>query len=194
MSDKRYTHFIIIVSVFLFGLASSCQKDPAVRESIDGRSAIDSSKTSFVTSSGNYLAIRGILKVKIKDSTYTFDASHDSIAFINVHTDENRFFGITAINKDHTLSFGISATGFVNSDINGDIAGGQLLLSRGDDGSTQFSLSQHAGQKDFGKINIIQYNQNDVLARGTFFTFLSIDDRANSPAYRVDGTFELFLK
>ncbi len=194
MSDKRFTH-LIIICVFLFGLVSSCQKDPAVKEAIDSRSTVDSTKISSVTGAGNYLATRGILKVKIKDSTYTFDASRDSVAFINVHADENRFFGITAINKEHTLSFGISAAGFVNSDINSDIAGGQLLLNQGDDGSTQqYSLSQHGGQKDFGNINIIQYNQNGVLAKGTFFTFLSRDDKANSPVYRVEGTFELYLK
>lgn len=195
MSDKRFTHLIIILCVVLFGLASSCQKDQAVKESMDGRSVADSSKIGSVHGSGNYLASRGTLTVKIKDSTYTFDASRDSVAFINIGADGNRFFGITAINKEHTLSFGISSPGFIQSGINSSVAGGQLLVSPGDAGSAQqYSLSQRAGQKDFGAISVTQYNQNGVLANGTFFTFVSMDDKANSPVYRVDGTFELYLK
>ena len=88
----------------------------------------DSTKaSSFVTSPGNFLAISGTLKIKINDSAYTFDAATDSIAFVNVRVDgSNQYFGITAINKEHNMSFGISSEGFVFSNINRSIAGSQF--------------------------------------------------------------------
>jgi hypothetical protein len=195
MGNKKYTYFIFIWCVFLLAVSTSCQKDPAVKETVNTTLTTDSTKIAF-NASGNYLAAAGTLKIKIKDSTYTFDASRDSIAFINVHYDtETRYFGITAINKEHTMSFGISSAGFANNNINSDIAGSQFLLSQGSDGQTQqYSLSQYSGQKDFGNINIVKYNQSGVLAKGTFFTFLAKDDDANSPFYRVEGSFELYLK
>ncbi len=52
------------------------------------------------------------------------------------------------------------------------------------------------GKSDFGNINII-YNINqgsNELAKGTFYTFLAKDDKANSPYYKVEGTFDLQLK
>jgi hypothetical protein len=196
MSNKKYTYFLLFLSVFLLAISSSCQKDEAVKETVNTTLTTDSARISAIGMPGNYLAVTGTLKIKIKDSTYTFDAGRDSIAFISVHSDtETRYFGITAINKEHTVSFGISSAGFANNNINSDIAGSQLLLSQGNDGQTQqFSLSQYSGQKDFGNINIVQYNQNGVLAKGAFFTFLAKDDSANSPFYRVDGSFELYLK
>jgi len=93
------------------------------------------------------------------------------------------------------MSFGISSSGFVYSNIRSNIAGSQFLLMP-DDGkpSLQYSLSKYSGQKDFGNINIIQYNQGNVLAKGTFTTFLSKDDKATSPFYKVEGAFDLQLK
>ncbi|MDB5123908.1 MAG: hypothetical protein JWP94_2037 [Mucilaginibacter sp.] len=196
MGNKRYTYFLVTLSVFLLAISSSCQKDDAVKETVNTTLTTDSTKISAIGMPGNYLAATGTLKIKIKDSTYTFDASRDSIAFINVHSDtETRYFGITAINKEHTMSFGISSAGFANSNINSNIAGSQFLLNQGGDGQTQqYSLSQYSGQKDFGNINIVQYNQKGVLARGTFFTFLAKDEKADSPFYKVEGSFELYLK
>lgn len=196
MGNKRDTYFLLVLSVFLLAISSSCQKDPTVKETVNTTLTTDSAKIGGIGMQGNYLAATGTLKIKIKDSTYTFDASRDSIAFINVHSDaETRYFGITAINKEHTMSFGISSAGFANSNINSDIAGSQFLLSQGSDGQTQqYSLSQYSGQKDFGNINIVQYNQKGLLAKGTFFTFLAKDEKANSPFYRVEGSFELYLK
>jgi hypothetical protein len=196
MGNKKYTYFLLVLCIFLFAISSSCQKDEAVKETVNTTLTTDSARIGAIGMPGNYLAATGTLKIKIKDSTYTFDASRDSIAFINVHSDtETRYFGITAINKEHTMSFGISSAGFANSNINSDIAGSQLLLSPGNDGQTQqYSLSQYSGQKDFGNINIVQYNQSGVLAKGTFFTFLAKDDNANSPFYKVEGSFELYLK
>jgi hypothetical protein len=109
--------------------------------------------------------------------------------------DNTRYFGITAINKEHSMSFGISSAGFANSNINDSIAGGQFILSTDDKKpAMQLSLSKYTGQKDFGNINLIQYNQGNELAKGTFVTFLAKDDKANSPYYRVEGTFDLQLK
>jgi hypothetical protein len=195
MGNKKYTYFIFILCVFLLAVITSCQKDPAVKETISNTLTADSTKITLNVS-GNYLAATGTLKIKIKDSTYTFDASRDSIAFINVHSDtETRYFGITAINKEHTMSFGISSAGVANSNTNSDVAGSQFLLSLRNDGQTQqYSLSKYSDEKDFGNINIVQYNQGGVLARGSFFTFLAKDNNADSPFYKVEGSFELYLK
>ena len=198
MSTKRFTNLFISLMVLLLAVTTSCQKDPAVKEPDSSKIAFaDSTNLATVASSpGNYLADTGILKITIKDSTYTFDASRDSIAFINVHVDENnRYFGITAINKEHTMSFGISSSGLVYSDVKSSIAGSQFLLNPEDEkNGMQYALSKYSGQKDFGNINIVQYNQGNVIAKGTFFTFLAKDDKANSPFYRVEGSFELKMK
>jgi hypothetical protein len=197
MRNGRFTSFFIVFVIMLSALVSSCEKDPTQGPSSVAASMPDTVKqTMVIVTPGNYLAASGVLTIKIKDSTYTFDASRDSIAFINVNTDDkNRYFGITAINKEHTMSFGISSPGFANSNVTGGIAGGQLLLTP-DANKTglQYSLSRYTGQKDFGSINMVQYNQGVVLAKGTFFTFLATDDKANTPFYRVEGSFELQLK
>ena len=197
MGGRRFTNILICFIVLLSALITSCQKDP-VTQAPGAPVMQDTVKESMVISTpGNYLAASGVLKIKIKDSTYTFDASRDSIAFINVNTDDkNRYFGITAINKEHTMSFGISSSGFANSNITSGIAGSQLLLTPADINKSglQYSLSRYTGQKDFGSINMLQYNQGAVLAKGTFFTFLATDDKANTPFYRVEGSFDLQLK
>jgi hypothetical protein len=187
---------------FLFVLAtSSCQKDAAVKDPETDKisfSADSAVVRAGAGAAGDYLAASGILKIKIQDSTFTFDASRDSVAFINVQVgDGNRYFGITAINKEHTMSFGISASGLVYSDINSAIAGSQFLLTRQDDDKrpvVQYSLSKYSGQKNFGNINVIQYRQAGVLAKGTFFTFLATDNEPNAPFYKAEGSFDLQLK
>lgn len=185
--------------MILLVMISSCQKDPALKDPNTEKTSLNADSASvstIIAAPGNYLAFTGTLTIKIEDSTYTFDASRDSIAFVNVHVDDNnRYFGITAINKEHTMSFGISSAGFINSNINSGIAGSQLLLNRDQNNpSLQYSLSKFAGQKDFGNINVVQYNQGNELAKGTFFTFLAKDDKANSPFYKVEGSFDLQLK
>jgi len=195
MRGKRFTNLLISCAISLLAVTTSCQKDPAVKEP-------DASKTSVAADSaifsapGNYLAASGTLKIKFNDSTYTFDAVKDSIAFINVHVDDNtRYFGITAINKEHSMSFGISSSGFVYSNISRSIAGSQFLLTADDKKpALQLSLSKYPRRKDFGSINIKQYNEHNELAKGTFVTFLAKDDKASSPYYRVEGTFDLKLK
>jgi hypothetical protein len=195
MDGKRSTYFLIAIALYFMAATSSCQKDPAVANPGQTTTSINAD-SSIMSSPGNYLAVSGTLKVKFNDSIYTFDAATDSIAFINVHTDnDSRYFGITAINKDHSISFGISSAGFPYSNINRAIAGSQLLLST--DAKTpalQLSLSRYSEPKNVGSINLVQYNSAKELAKGTFYTFMSKDDKATSPYYRVEGTFDLQLK
>jgi len=156
----------------------------------------DSVSTLSVTNApGNFLAGKGTLKVTIEDSTYTFDAATDSVAFINVHTDDSKYFGITAINKAHTMSFGISSVGFAATNVNSKVAGSQLLFKVDDKKPVlQYTLTRYADQEESGKISLEKYNSENIIAKGTFFTFLAKDDKANSPFYRVEGSFELQLK
>ena len=195
MRNRRFTHLLIFFALSLLAVITSCQKDPVVKEPDASKTNLAADSSVF-SSPGNFLAVSGTLKIKYNDSTYTFDAAKDSIAFINVRVDDNtHYFGITAINKEHNMSFGVSSSGFVYSNINRSIAGGQFLLSADDKKpALQLSLSKYAGQKDFGNINILQYNQGNELAKGTFYTFLAKDDKANSPYYKVEGTFDLQLK
>ena len=199
MCQKRFTNLLFSFIIVLMAAATSCQKDAALKDDNIVKSGLkaDSSKVgSVISSPGNYLSVTGTLKIKIKDSTYIFDALRDSIAFVNVRVDDNKhYFGITAINKEHTMSFGISSSGFANSNTISGIAGGQFLTNQtGNTPGQQYSLSRFSGQKDFGNITIEQYNQNSVLAKGTFITYLTTDDKAGTPFYKVEGTFDLHLK
>jgi hypothetical protein len=58
----------------------------------------------------------------------------------------------------------------------------------------QLSLSKYPQNNDIGSITLDTYNQGSQLAKGTFVTFLAKDDKANSPYYRVEGSFDLKLK
>ena len=196
MRGKRFTYLMYFFVAALMAVLASCQKDSDVKD--DAATKTNIADSTVALSPANILAVAGKLTVTIKDSTYTFDASKDSIAFINVHDDgddKNRYYGITAINKEHNMSFGISSSGYVHDNKNGDIAGGQFLLGPGykTDGF-QYSLSKYAGQKDFGNIHIDKYNQDSVLAKGTFHAWLSPGEKADAPVYKVEGTFNLKLK
>jgi len=197
MRGKRVTNLMFSLAIALLTVFASCQKDSDVKEDAVLKASISADSTVNL-SPGNFLASKGILSLTIKDSTYVFDASKDSIAFINVHddaSDNNRYFGITAINKEHNMSFGISSSGYVHANKSSDIAGGQFLVNSGyQKPGFQFSLSRFTGQKDFGNIHIEKYSQDSVLAKGTFYTWLSPDDKANAPVYKVEGTFDLKLK
>jgi len=195
MRNWRFTYLISFIMLCFVAVLASCQKDSDVKDNSATKASLTADSTSSPT---NFLAASGTLSITIKDSTYLFDAAKDSIAFINVHDDNDdskRYYGITAINKDHNMSFGISSTGYAHADKNGDIAGGQFLLGPGyKTEGFQYSLSKYAGQKDFGSIHIDKYNQDSVLAKGTFHTWLAPDDKSNAPVYKVEGTFNLKLK
>lgn len=198
MNSVRFTKWLISLTLLLSVVISSCQKDENVKGIDAGKQTplTDSASTlSIINTPGNFLAEKGTLKVTIEDSTYTFDAATDSVAFINVHTDDSKYFGITAINKAHTMSFGISSMGFAATKINSKVAGSQFLFKVDDKKPVlQYTLTRYAEQEDSGKISLEKYNNENVIAKGTFFTFLAKDDKANSPFYRVEGSFELQLK
>ena len=197
MNSIRFTKWFILYALLISVVVSSCQKDENVKdmETTKPATAADSTALGINNNPDNFLAAKGTLKVTIEDSTYTFDAGTDSIAFINVHNDDNKYFGITAINKAHTMSFGISSEGFASANINSKVAGSQFLFTVGEKKPLlQYTLTKFVGKDDAGKITIDQYNKDDTIAKGTFFTFLAKDDKENSPFYRVEGSFELQLK
>jgi hypothetical protein len=189
-------HFrFVFIILFLSAVIVSCQKDQDVDLNRASKLKADSINTvGSLNSPGNVLAVKGTLKVTVEDSTYTFDAEKDSIAFVNVSLDSSKYFGITAINKAHTVSFGISSAGVATSDINSPIAGSQLLFNRDDKPGLQYTLSKNERIKDPGKISLMQYMKDSTLTKGTFFTLLSKDGKANSPYYQVVGSFNLQLK
>jgi hypothetical protein len=194
MNSNRLTKWFIFCTLIISVAISSCQKDDSVK-AIETKSGADTTALNIINTPGNFLAGKGSLKITIEDSTYTFDAATDSIAFINVHNGDNRYYGITAINKAHTMSFGISSEGFVTAKVNSKVAGGQFLFTVDEKGPLlQYTLTKFVGKDDTGKITIDQYNKDNMIAKGTFFTFLAKDDKENSPFYRVEGSFELQLK
>ena len=195
MGNGRFTYNLFFAAVLVLAMVSSCQKDPAVNNPGSSKTTINAD-SSIVSSPGNFLAVSGKLKVKFNDSVYTFDAARDSIAFINVNgDDENRYFGITAINKEHSVSFGISSAGFPFSNVNRAVAGSQLLLnSAAQKQALQLSLSRNSSNNDLGNLNLLLYKNDNELAKGTFYTFMAADGKSTSPYYRVEGSFDLQLK
>ncbi|RFZ85686.1 hypothetical protein DYU05_08845 [Mucilaginibacter terrenus] len=173
---------------------SACQKD-------QNANTVDQKKMATVADSAiaaapatNFLAAKGILTFDLGDTTYTFNAAEDSIAFVNLSVGDSRYFGITAINKAHTMSFAISSKGTAAADVKKGVEGSQLLLRPDAMHIKQYSLTQFTAPGDAGVIDVQQYRQDSVLAKGTFFTFLAYDDKAESPFYRVQGSFNLKLK
>jgi hypothetical protein len=188
MGKGRFTRFFIFIALLLCVVIVSCQKDETAKA--DTATKADS---SFVAPD-NYLAAGGTLTITVLDSTYSFDAAKDSIAFVNVHSDDSSYFGITAINKAHKMSFGISSVGHALSNVSTPVAGSQFIISSGAKPSVQYALTDHAIAHDFGKINILHYKQDSLLVKGTFYTFLAKSDLVKGPATKVKGTFNLLLK
>ncbi len=184
----NFIKFTLII-LFLSVVVISCQKDQAV-----DLNQAKSTKSDTVNTSGNFLAVSGMLKLTIGDSTYIFDAAKDSVAFINVHVDSNKYFGITAVNKEHTMSFGISSSGSAAVDVSGPIAGGQLLFSNNDKRGLQYTLAKTTDQQDLNKISLAKYMQDSVLTKGTFVTLMTKDGKQNSSPSKVQGSFDLKLK
>jgi hypothetical protein len=188
MGNKRFTQYFIIIFLLLTGVIVSCQKDQEVRD--DGSSKSD---TTF-TSPDNYLATKGTLKIVLQDTTYSFDAATDSIAFVNVHNGNNQYFGITAINKAHNMSFGISSGGYALSNITTGVAGSQFITKPNDGAVSQYALVNDSTVKDYGKVSLGAYKQDSVLAKGTFYTYLVKAGLGKPVTYKVKGTFSLQLK
>lgn len=185
---KHFYRYFIGLTLMMLAIFSSCQKDQsAVKPAInaDTISALDAHD------GGNYLATSGTLKITIQDSTYTFDDAQDSIAFINVNINGQLYYGITAINRAHTLSFGISSYGAAEAGLSGSVAGGQLLLLNPAKGNLQYTLTTNVLPKDIGTISVDAYRQDSLLAKGQFKTYLARDNKTNSPFYKAEGTFNL---
>jgi hypothetical protein len=189
---NRLRHVFLIVMLLM--AFTACQKDEDMKE-VSQSLKIDSAKSaSLIPTPGTSLALAGTLKINIGDSTYTFDAAKDSIAFVNVYMDSKKYFGITAINKLHTMSFGISSPGYAAANTTGPIAGSQFLFNTtANKANIQYTLSQNAGL-DPGKINLTKYSQDSVLAKGTFVTYLTKDTKPNSTFIKAEGSFELKRK
>lgn len=188
--------FNIIGAFFLLCIVfAACQKDQDITAAnkIDVKGDSINNRIAF-NSPDNFLATSGTLTVRIEDSTYVFDAAKDSVAFVNVKVDSTHYFGITAINKAHTRSFGISSEGIAAAEVNNPVAGTQLLLNHGDKGGQQFTLPENINIKDVGKLNIIRYMQDSTLSQGTFYTILSKQGQRGPNYFRVTGSFRLQLK
>ena len=185
---KQFYQFFLGLTFLLTVALSACQKD---QTGIKLTAKTDSLNTLISHDAGNYLATTGVLKITIQDTTYTFDAAKDSIAFVNVTISGQQYYGITAINKSHTLSFGISSYGSAQSGLPGVVAGSQFLQVNSDKTSRQYTLTSNVIPKDIGTIAIDQYKQDSVLAKGIFKTYLAKDDKPNSPFYKVEGSFNL---
>jgi hypothetical protein len=194
MHPKRFTNWYISFVLLLALMASACQKDQGDK-AVDQKKAVAAADSALAaTPATNFLAASGTLTFDLQDSTYTFNATEDSIAFVNISVGDNRYFGITAINKAHTMSFAISSKGTAAAAITKGVEGSQLLLRPDALHIKQYSLTQFTEPGDAGVIDLLRYRQDSVLAKGTFFTFLAHDDKADSPFYRVEGTFNLKLK
>ena len=100
MNSIRFTKWLFSALLLILVTISSCQKDENVKGMDSNKSiaAADSVSNLSVNTPGNFLAGSGTLKITIEDSTYTFDAAKDSVAFINVRSGDSKYFGITAIN------------------------------------------------------------------------------------------------
>jgi len=188
MGKARFTLYFIFVALLLSSIVMSCQKDQDIKSN-----AADKADSTSI-SPDNYLAVKGTLTISTADSTYSFDAAKDSIAFVNVKSGDSSYFGITAINKAHNMSFGISSAGHALSNSATPVAGSQFILKPDNKPSIQYALADKVTARDFGKISIISFKQDSILAKGTFYTFLSKNDVTKTPAAKVKGTFNLQLK
>jgi uncharacterized protein YdeI (BOF family) len=185
----RFLRFILIALLFSVAIIS-CQKDQSADLTQEKTVAV---KADTSNTSGNFLAVKGNLNVTVGDSTYSFDAAQDSIAFINVNIDSNKYFGITAINKQHTISFGISSPGFASPGLTNTIAGSQFLFSADNKLSKEYSLVKTAGPSEVNQINLVNYMQDSVLTKGTFTTVMMNKDGKQEPS-TVKGSFNLLIK
>src|ERR1700743_2912561 len=95
ISDMRLFARLFCLSLIIGTIVTSCQKDENVKKE-ETKSADSTKNLNIVSMPGNYLADKGLLTIKLQDSTYTFDAQQDSIAFVNVTIDGSQYYGVTA--------------------------------------------------------------------------------------------------
>jgi hypothetical protein len=190
----RFFPRLLCFAILISAAMTSCQKDESVKKADTQLSADSAQKINVVSAPGNYLASKGTLTIKLQDSTYTFNAEQDSVAFVNVVINGNEYYGVTAINKAHTVSFGISSSGMPIDELASYVAGAQFLMRSPGQPNLEYTLIQNSRQQNLGTISIEKYNQDTTLAKGTFHTFLAKDTKVNSPYFLVDGSFELKVK
>ena len=189
----RFLHYVFCL-LLLSAVMVSCQKEQNLKEaSYPEYSGTNTNLLAKVSVPGNFLATSGTLTITVKDSTYTFDAQKDSIAFVNLYLDNKAYFGITAINKEHSISFGISSLGFANANINKDVAGSQFILSNGNK-SVQYSLTQAVSKQHSSTIYLSSYAKDSTLVKGTFTALLSPNPKSDSSYYHAKGQFDLKIK
>ena len=191
---KRFLWFGLVFLAMGFFLAS-CQKDESVQDLkvTPAIGADTAQKIAGQSPDNNFLVSKGTLVIKLPDTSYTFDASLDSIAFVNLNNNGKAYFGITAINKAHTVSFGISSVGGPVAGVQGIVSGCQLLLHPSETSDLTYTLIRNVATNDYGLLSIEKYKQDTLLAKGTFHTFLA-NGHQNNPMSIVNGSFELKLK
>jgi len=199
MLKNSHLYFLLTLVLFALVFVSSCRKDSEVAQPNTEISGVksDSSQISSRTNAVQYLlASSGKLQLKVNNTTYTFDAVRDSIVFIYVHPDDSSaYFGITAINKEHTLSFGISSPGILQTKVATKIGGTQLLVKSSENKPiTEYALSARNSIKDPGNIKLEHFNQLNGPTNGTFATLLTVSGKSPTLAYKVDGKFDLLFK
>jgi len=113
---------------------------------------------------------------------------------VNINIDGEQYYGLTAINKAHTVSFGISSSGAPIDDVASNISGAQVLLKGTSKKNLEYTLIQSQQPQKLGNISIEKYNQDTTLAKGTFHTVVATDTKVTSPKYDVEGSFELKIK
>ncbi len=190
----RFLHYIFC-ALLLSAILVSCQKE---QNNYDASSpelqGANYKLLATLAVPGSVMAKSGTLTVTVKDSSYVFDAKTDSIAFVNLYIDNKRYFGITAINSKHNISFGISSPGFMHTNVDHDIAGSQFILNSDKGPGIQYSLTQVANIQRMSRINFNSYAQDSTLVKGTLEIFLTPNPKSDSSFYRVKGQFDLKIK
>jgi hypothetical protein len=189
----RFSTRLLCFFMLITAMITSCQKDESVNNmKTETQLQVDSAKKlNTISNPGNYLASKGTLVIKVQDSTYTFNAEQDSVAFVNMTIDGDQYYGVTAINKAHTISFGISSPGGPIDELASNVSGCQFLVRVPGKTNLEYTLTPNVRPQDYGTISIKKYNQDSTLAKGTFHTYLAKDTKLNSPVYVADGSFEL---
>lgn len=192
MGTKKFTFLFFMLAMLLSAVITSCRKD----EDLQGFKN-DKDSTALSSSSGSFIATTGELSITFNDSTYVFNAEEDSIAFVRVDTAGNKYFGITAINNTHSMSFGISGLGEATGKSSTKVEGSQFLFANENTkAASSFTLSQSAHEMDLGKLSLKKYtnDKDDVAAKGTFVTYLASDTGKNATLHKVTGKFDIRFK
>ncbi len=188
-----YTCAIIFVAVML--IFSSCRKD-------DNQASTTNTKTdstainSFLANPGNYLASSGTLVLRVNGTVLSFDASTDSIALINLTTPgKQQYYGLSAINKAHTASFGITSAGVLHVRGESGVAGSQLLILASDKQPVSaYSLSATNPKNSLGSLNFDTFTKDSLATKGSFVTYLTQNSNQATGTYTVEGSFNLRFK